>query len=170
MEFRIREVEPQDKTWIKEFLEKQWGSNFIVTRGMKYYYDKLEGFIAEIDGKKRGLLTYKMEDGEIEITSLDSLLEKRGIGTAIINKVIELARKKGITRIWLITTNDNIEAIKFYQKRGFRIIKVYPGAINESRKIKPSIPLTGNNGIPVKDEIELEMELNFEENWKEIKP
>lgn len=88
----------------------------------------------------------------------------------MINKVIELACRKRISRIRLITTNDNMEAIKFYQKRGFRIIKVYPGAINESRKIKPSIPLTGNNGIPVKDEIELEMELNFKENWKEIKP
>lgn len=63
MEFRIREVEPQDKAWIKKFLEKQWGCDFIVTRSMKYYYDKLEGFIAEVDGKKRGLLTYRMEDG-----------------------------------------------------------------------------------------------------------
>lgn len=159
MKFRIREVEPQDKTWIKEFLGKQWGSDFIVTRGMKYYYNKLEGFIAEVDGKKTGLLTYRMEDGEIEITSLDSLLEKRGIGTAMINQVIEFACRKRIGRIWLITTNDNIEAIKFYQKRGFRIIKVYPGTINESRKIKPSIPLTGNHGIPIRDEIELELNL-----------
>lgn len=95
----------------------------------------------------------------MEIISLDSLLERKGIGTVLINKVIEFAYGKEVKRIWLITTNDNINVLRFYQKRGFMIIKIYPRAISESRKIKPSIPLAGNYGIPIRDEIELEMKL-----------
>lgn len=59
-------------------------------------------------------------------------------------------------RIWLITTNDNLNALGFYQKRGFRIKAVYPGAVDEARRIKPEIPLAASNGIPIRDEIELE--------------
>ncbi len=159
VKIKIREIGPQDKVWVKEFIKAHWGSDFMVTRGRKHYYDKLEGFVAEIDGKNKGLITFKMEDKDIEITSLDSLLEGRGIGTGLIDRVIELADKVKAGRIWLITTNDNIDALKFYQKRGFQIIKIYPAAVNESRKIKPSIPLVGNYGIPIRDEIELEMKL-----------
>ncbi len=161
MTVKIREIEPRDKIWINELVKEQWGSDFIVTRGRKYYFDKLEGFIAEIEGKNKGLITYRLEDNEIEIASLNSLLKGKRIGTVLINKVIDFARRKETGRIWLITTNDNTDAIRFYQKRGFRIMKIYPGAISESRKIKPSIPLTGNYGIPIRDEIELEMKLRI---------
>ena len=159
MEIKIRRTELKDKPWIKKLIETQWGSDFIVTRGRKYYYDKLEGFIAETKGINRGLITFRVEDREIEIISLDSLLEKKGVGTELINKVIEFAVELKARRVWLITTNDNVDAIKFYQKRGFRIIRIHPGAIDLSRKLKPSIPAVGNYGIPIRDEIELEMKL-----------
>jgi RimJ/RimL family protein N-acetyltransferase len=86
-------------------------------------------------------------------------LERKGVGTELINKVIEFAVEVKARRVWLITTNDNIDAIKFYQKRGFRIIRIHTGAIDLSRKLKPSIPVVGNYGIPIRDEIELEMKL-----------
>jgi N-acetylglutamate synthase-like GNAT family acetyltransferase len=159
MEIKIRRTELKDKPWIKKLIETQWGSDFIVTRGRKYYYDKLEGFIAETKGINRGLITFRVEDREIEVISLDSLLERKGVGTELINKVIEFAVEVKARRVWLITTNDNIDAIKFYQKRGFRIIRIHTGAIDLSRKLKPSIPVVGNYGIPIRDEIELEMKL-----------
>ena len=159
MEIKIRRTELKDKPWIKKLIETQWGSDFIVTRGRKYYYDKLEGFIAETKGINRGLITFRVEDREIEVISLDSLLERKGVGTELINKVIEFAVELKARRVWLITTNDNVDAIKFYQKRGFRIIRIHTGAIDLSRKLKPSIPVVGNYGIPIRDEIELEMKL-----------
>lgn len=159
MEIKIRKTEPKDKPWIKKLIETRWGSDFIVTRGRKYCYNKLEGFIAEIEGRNKGLITFRAEDREIEIISLDSLLERKGAGTGLINKVIEFAGEVKARRVWLITTNDNIDAIKFYQKRGFSMIRIYPGAIDLSRKLKPFIPAVGNYGIPIRDEIELEMKL-----------
>jgi hypothetical protein len=60
--------------------------------------------------------------------------------------------------LWLISTNDNLNALKFYQKRGFSLVKLYKNAVNETRKkIKPEIPLIGENGIPIRDEVELEI-------------
>jgi GNAT superfamily N-acetyltransferase len=77
----------------------------------------------------------------------------------LINAVVEEARKRNCTRIFLITTNDNLNALGFYQKRGFELVAIHRGAVNESRKIKPGIPLMGNDGIPLRDEIELELTL-----------
>ncbi|UCC16424.1 MAG: hypothetical protein JSU58_08645, partial [Dehalococcoidales bacterium] len=58
-----------------------------------------------------------------------------------------------------ITTNDNTHAIRFYQRYGFKIATIYPNSMEEARKIKPEIPFTGNDGIPLRDEIEFEIHL-----------
>lgn len=87
---------------------------------------------------------------------MDSLLEKRGIGTALMDAVEREARAAGCRRLWLITTNDNTRALRFYQKLGLSLAALHRDAIAESRKLKPSIALTGEDGIPIRDEIELE--------------
>jgi GNAT superfamily N-acetyltransferase len=119
----------------------------------------LDGFIAEIAGTREGLITYRVRGGDLEIVSLNSMVKQKGIGTALINSVIEFAKKYEVKRVWLITTNDNINAIKFYQRRGFKIVRVYPEAVSVSRRLKPSIPEIGDHGIPISDEIELEIKL-----------
>ncbi|MDP2585543.1 MAG: GNAT family N-acetyltransferase, partial [Candidatus Levybacteria bacterium] len=68
----------------------------------------------------------------------------------------ELAKERGLKSVWLVTSNDNIDSLRFYQKRGFRITKVYPNAIDKARKIKPEVPVIGKYGIPLKDALELE--------------
>jgi ribosomal protein S18 acetylase RimI-like enzyme len=77
----------------------------------------------------------------------------------LLNKAIEEARERDCGRIFLVTTNDNLNALGFYQKRGFELVTIYRSAVNASRKIKPSIPWIGMNNIPLRDEIELEMTL-----------
>jgi len=67
--------------------------------------------------------------------------------------------ENGCRRVWLITSNDNLDALRFYQRRGLRLVAVHRGAIDEARRVKPSIPATGEYGIPVRDEIELELQL-----------
>jgi ribosomal protein S18 acetylase RimI-like enzyme len=146
-----------DREWITEVLLDNWASNIIVTRGITYEADKLLGIIVEIDGIRLGLLTYMIKDGELEIITMNALKKGVGIGTTLLNEAEVIARKNGCLRIWLITTNDNTDALRFYQRRGFEIAAVHRYAIEESRKLKPQLPFVGKYGIPIRDEIEMEI-------------
>jgi ribosomal protein S18 acetylase RimI-like enzyme len=152
----IKPINPADKTWIEDFYMDRWGSQRVVTRGILYVVAELPGFIAWLSGKRTGLLTCHAADGEIEIITLDSLESNQGVGTALISECLRLARSSNCRRVWLITTNDNTPALRFYQKKGFLIASIHKEAVAESRKIKPEIPLVGLDGIPIRDEIELE--------------
>jgi ribosomal protein S18 acetylase RimI-like enzyme len=122
--------------------------------------DRLPGFIALQQHQPVGLVTYHLESGQCEITSLDSLSPGVGIGSALIAAVKQVAETTSCQRLWLITTNDNIPAIRFYQKRGFHLVAVHPDALEISRQRKPGIPKTGFEGIPLRDELEFEMALS----------
>jgi len=128
----------------------------MVAKGKVHYVDKLPSFVALNEGKIEGLLTYHIENGECEIVSLDSLKENQGIGSKLIDCVLSEAKKQGCKRVWLITTNDNLKAIRFYQKRGFNMVALYLNAVEKARKLKPEIPLYGFDGIPIMHEIEFE--------------
>jgi GNAT superfamily N-acetyltransferase len=157
--FQIRALGATDKEWAVAILIKWWEGPQIMTRGKLHDVDKYPGFIA-VKGKKRvGLVTYHFSGPECEITSMNSLVEGKGIGRALVDEVKKTAAANGCKRLFLITTNDNLHALKFWQKYGFSLIAVYPNAVAECRKLKPGIPLTGNDDIPLRDEIELEMVL-----------
>jgi len=153
-------IQPLSKThreWAIKLVKKYWKSEKIITRGKIHHIDKLPGFVALEGSVPVGLVIYNIENKECEIITLNSLKENKGIGTELISAVKKIAITESCRRLWLITTNDNIPALYFYQKRGFRIAAVYPGSIKEYRKFKPEIPTTGINGIPIRDEIELEI-------------
>ena len=118
-----------------------------------------EGFVAVRDGLSVGLLTYNIIGDECEITLMQSMREGIGVGSALISVMKDAAIQEGCKRLWLITTNDNLHALGFYQKRGFTLAAVYPDALARSRELKPGIPMTGMNGILLRDEIELEIAL-----------
>ena len=88
---------------------------------------------------------------------MNSLKENIGIGSALLDAVKDAAKKQGCKLLWLITSNDNTHALKFYQKYGLKLVAVHRDAIAKSRRLKPEIPLTGKDGIEIRDEIELEM-------------
>ena len=144
---------------MRTLLTDHWGSVEIVSRGRIYLADRLPGFIAWKAGSRVGLITYDIEDSQCEIITIDSLAPEVGIGRALIDRVSQEALTQNCQRIWLITTNDNLPALRFYQKRGFRLVAVYPDAVEVSRKLKPQIPFIGIDGIPIRDEIELEIQL-----------
>lgn len=123
---------------------------------MVHHPGDLPGYLAIAHGAKQGLVTYYIRDDECEIVTLDSVTECRGIGSALIAAVREAASQAACRRIWLITTNDNVKAIRFYQKRGFELVAVHRNAIEKFRKLKPEIPRFGIDGIPIRDEIEME--------------
>ena len=157
MKIDIQEIQEEDGKWVRDFIQEKWGSKIAVSRGVVHHPDALPGYLAVVDGAKQGLVAYHIDGDECEIVTLDSVNECRGIGTALIVAVRKVAFRAGCKRVWLITTNDNVKAIRFYQKRGFVLVAVHRNAIDESRKLKPKIPRFGIDGIPIRDEIEMEL-------------
>ena len=116
--------------------------------------------VAEQDGRLVGVLTYVVDGSDCEILTLHADVRRRGVGTALIEEVKRVAARAGCTRLWLITTNDNVDALRFYQRRGFRLAALHRGAVDDSRaRLKPEIPEIGEYGIALRDELELEQEL-----------
>lgn len=152
----------EDNLWIIEKLKENWGSEIIVTRNTKHSCIDLEGVIIENENRIIGLCLYEIVENELEIVLIETYIEKLGVGSFIINEIRQIGIGKGIERIWLITTNDNIDALRFYQRRGFVLKALYKDAIKESRKLKPEIPMLGENGIEIRDEIEMEMVIRTE--------
>lgn len=148
------------KEKVIEFFKEHWGSPQMVISTGIYDCSTLDGFAVLKEDKIIGLITYDIQNGECEIISLDSVEEGKGIGSALVQEVELLALKENCKVIKLVTTNDNLLALKFYQKRGFILSQIFNNAVEKARKLKPEIPLIGNDGIPIRDEIELKKFLN----------
>ena len=151
--FTYRETEPTDRIWIDTFISEHWGSNLVVVHNTSYCPSKLNGYIACKEDEKIGLITYQIKDEECEIVTLNSLIENNGVGSSLVRLVEKEVKGIGCKNIWLITTNDNLRAICFYQRLGYQLVNVYPNAVEESRKIKPEIPIIAENKIPIRDEL-----------------
>lgn len=167
----IQPLTDADREWVAQFIRVRWGASSVVAHGNVYYPHTLPGFLAlrhassddpqqqANDDDRVGLLTYWVVDDEMEIVTIDSLHSGRGTGTALIEAAKKEALNQGCRRVWVITTNDNMNALRFYQKRGFTLVAVHRNALERSRALKPEIPLVGQHGIPLRDEIELEYRL-----------
>ncbi len=158
--FVMRRIFEEDRIQVNRFLTEQWYATELILRGERVDLMDAPGFIAFEEGEIIGLVTIRISEGECEILSLDSLRENQGVGTALMKKAVDAARTAGCHKVRLITTNDNIRALRFYQKRGFDMVRIYHNAMDASRKLKPAIPLIGMDGIPLKHEIEFEMDLS----------
>jgi N-acetylglutamate synthase-like GNAT family acetyltransferase len=159
MKIVVNKVTPADKPWVLEIV-RTWGADYVVSRGRIVYPTEIEGLAAlDENGKKVGLATYEMNGNQCELVTLDAFTKFMGIGTTLVDEVRQAAKAAGCRRLWLITTNDNLDAIRFYQRRGFTIEAIHVNALKESRKLKPVIPEIGQFGIPLRDEIEFGMEL-----------
>ncbi len=154
--FDIQPLNETFKPWAYDLIDRMWGPPGIVTRGKLHDTKKLSGFVAIKNNEPIGLVTYYIEGNECEIVSLNSLKERQGVGSALIDAITKTAKAQDFRRVWVITTNDNTGALRFYQRRGFQLRAVYPNALEVSRKLKPTIPQIGIDGIPLRDEIELE--------------
>ena len=157
--FHIRAITEGDKPWISRTLTARWGSPLIITRGFAHHANLLPGFIALYRGSPAGLLTYHVKADQCEIVTLDSLVTGIGIGKALLETAAQTALTLGCQRLWLITTNDNTSAIRYYQRQGFHFAAIYPNAIQKYRILKPGIPEVGIDEIPIRDEIEFEKRL-----------
>ena len=143
-----------------ERLVASWGSTHVVSRGRVVDAAALPAFVAEIAGERVGLATYQVDGDQCELVSVDSFVEGQGVGSALLAAVASEAGRLGCRRLWLVTTNDNLRALRFYQRRGLRLVAVHVDAVTRARALKPSIPLVGLDGIPLRDELELELDFS----------
>lgn len=157
---RINELSDDDRIWVKERTELLFGGDFVVSRSEVHDPHKLPGFIATEGRERVGLATYCVYSGECELVTIDALCQFMGVGTLLLEKVEAAARAAGCTKIWTITTNDNLDAQRFFQTRGFTISQVRLGGMAKIRLLKPSVARIGCYGIPVRDEIEFEKRLS----------
>lgn len=147
----------EDRRWLTALWSAQWGGDVMVSRGKTYRLRDQAVLIARRNGARTGAAAYNPETGEL--LSLNAVPQGSGVGSALLRAFEQIARQAGLRRVWLVTSNDNLDSLRFYQRRGYRIAAVYPNAVDQARRLKPQIPLTGCYGIPVRDEIELEKEL-----------
>jgi GNAT superfamily N-acetyltransferase len=154
----VRPLGDGDREWARATLRELWGET-VVSRGRVHDASVLPGFVAEEKGERRGLLTYRVDGDDCEVVTIDAFPQGGGAGTALLEAAAAAARDAGCGRLWLTTTNDNLRALRFYQRRGFRLSALHRDALARSRQLKPSIPEVGMDGIPLRDELELELTL-----------
>ena len=153
---KVLKITTDNKHDVRTFFVEHWGSAEMIVSSGIYNCSELDGFIYVNEHDEiTGLITYIIRNNKLEIISLDSTEEGKGIGTELERKIEDLAKQNHCEVISLLTTNDNLHALKFYQKRGYRIVGIIPDAVEKARVIKPSIPLIGNDDIPLHDELKL---------------
>ena len=153
----VREATPVDREWIGNLLRERWHGTQIAAHGELIDALELPALVAD---DRCGLATWRWVGGGAELMTLDAVPTGCGTGTALIEALVARLRAQGCARLCLTTTNDNLPALRFYMRRGFRLIALRPGAVDEARKQKPSISLLGKHGIPIHDELELCLALN----------
>lgn len=147
---------PDDRDRIAAFLDER-GMRYAARLGELHDPVADAAFLAEEGGDLVGVLTYDVQGSKCEISSLYTATSLQGIGSALVEALVDAARARGCDRLWLVTTNDNVDALRFYQRRHFRLAELHVGAVDASRAtVKPSIPEIGDHGIPLHDEFVLE--------------
>jgi GNAT superfamily N-acetyltransferase len=145
---------PADAEWIESFLRTRWGATTIVVHGEVIDAAGLPALIVMAE-ERRGLATYRRLGPDAELVTLDADPTGVGTGAALIEALAAQLRADGCERLWLTTTNDKLSALRFYLRGGFRLIQVRLGAVDDARRLKPSIPTVGEHGIPMHDELDL---------------
>jgi N-acetylglutamate synthase-like GNAT family acetyltransferase len=155
----VRQAGTADHSRIVDLLTRSWGSTIVVAHGVVHDAATLPALLAERRGRLAGLLTYAIDGDAFEVVSIDAVVRSAGVGTVLLDAAAGHAERAGLRRLRLVTTNDNLDALRFYQRRGLRLVQVTPGGVDESRRIKPGIPLVGDFGIEIHDELTLELRL-----------
>jgi ribosomal protein S18 acetylase RimI-like enzyme len=155
-EIYIRKKQKDDADLVHDLMVKSWGGEPLVVYGKNYYPSKMDGILICQDKQVVGFLIYDKLDLKYEILVFEIFKKFEGIGTFVLNEFIEIAKREDCKKVVVMTTNDNLDALRFYQRRGFVITHIIPNALELSRKMKPNIPENGDYGIPIRDEIVLE--------------
>ena len=154
---QVRRASQDDRTWIAEVIVGEFASTRLVSRG-RVHEDAslLDGFVVESDGRPVGCALWHEVEGDAELAVIVTTYRGAGAGTALLDAVVEFAREHSWKRLWLITTNDNTDAIRLYQRAGWEWVAWHRDGVTDARDLKPELPELGAHGIPIRHEIELE--------------
>jgi GNAT superfamily N-acetyltransferase len=155
----VAALAPADAPWAEAAERAAWHGDAAARRGELVPFRPLPGLVARLDGRRVGVARYAIRAEACELVSILVEEEGRGAGQALLAAVCDVARAAGCRRLWLITTNDNLRALRFYQRFGFDLVALHHGAVAKARRLKPSIPEVGADGIPLAHELELRLEL-----------
>jgi ribosomal protein S18 acetylase RimI-like enzyme len=157
----VRALTVEDAAWKIDALLREWGATAVARKGELIDPLTLDGFVA-LDGDDRvGLLTYDVRGDEFEVVTLQADHQGIGVGRALMDAARLRAVELGARRLWLVTTNNNVRAFGFYQRWGMQLRKVYPDGVTRSRALKRAIPLVDDEGLPIRDELEFELNLTL---------
>ena len=138
----------------------RWGVP-IVSIGRHYMPADVEGlFIPGGEPAPRALVTWAIDGAETEIVTLDAFEQGHGHGSRVLAEAERLLAGRGVSRIRLVTTNDNTKALGFYVRRGYRLVAVHLDAMDEVYRVKPQAPRLGNDGVAMRDLLELRKEVS----------
>ncbi|WP_433130674.1 GNAT family N-acetyltransferase [Micromonospora sp. CA-240977] len=155
--FEVRAAGPAERAAIDALHEREWGGPYVVAHDTRHDVRTLPTLVAVDDAAEVvGALTYRVDEDGLEVVTLVAAVPGGGVGTALLSAATSIAAETGLARVWLITSNDNLRALRFYQRRGLRLVRVDRGAVDRARQLKPEIPLVGEDGIPLHDELVLE--------------
>ena len=158
----VRGLQPTDLQAASDLLDRELGGRHQARLGT--FHDVLEfpGVGAWDAQQLVGVATYDVqgETAELAAIAVSDGHRLRGIGTQLIDAVVTAVRATGARDVWLVTTNDNIDALRLYQRRGFRLSELHAGAVDRARALKPAIPPEGRYGIPIRDELVLKRTLS----------
>lgn len=158
-DIEVRELRHDERCWAAEVLQERW-EGVVAAHGEVIVPAGLPALVAHRGEDPVGLLTFRPQPGVMtEVVTLDALHPGIGVGTMLLKGIERLARLAGWQRLWLVTSNDNLRALRTYQRAGWRLVALRPDAVDQARELKPSIPTVGLDGIPLRDELELELPL-----------
>ncbi|HET9903962.1 MAG TPA: GNAT family N-acetyltransferase [Xanthobacteraceae bacterium] len=153
------EIRPMPRERLVELLTLRWPDQNMFLCGRFVGPEDVEGIGAFAGERLHGVATWMIMGRVMHVIAVNAFTELRGVGARLVEAMIVEAREQGLALLRATVSNDNVVGLRFYQKRGFRVTGLNRGIFDVMRHVKPSIPRTGLDGIPMRDEFELELEL-----------
>lgn len=156
----LTSIEPLvDADTLRTLLRKRWGETLMMY-GRAWKLGDYNALVAYDEHRTvLGLVTYAVLKSVMLVLTVDNFSQSPGIGKALLAEVTKIGKSAGAKTLRVLTTNDNTPTLRYFQMRGYRIVAFYPGAIAVYRAVTPTLPEIGVDGIPVRDAIELEIDL-----------
>jgi len=134
--------------WAESLIGEHFGSTLVVTRGRLHDVAKLPGLVAVEEERPLGVIYHRCGEDSCEVVAIAVSEPGHGVGRTLVTGLGDLAATQGCRRLWLVTTNDNLSAQRFYSALGFSLVAVHSGAVTQARALKPEIPVLGEAWVP----------------------
>jgi ribosomal protein S18 acetylase RimI-like enzyme len=150
----VREASPADREKALELFKRDFGPAQLVAYGEAISLDNAAALVAETDNEIAGALAWRPFDGALHILALatDPMWQRAGVGGHLVAEAELLARRQGQPRVIVTIANDNLPALYFYQRQGYRISAILRDSIAAHTRGQQAV---GFAGIPILDEIQL---------------